>query len=258
MNLFFTEGRQPMSHCKTTCLGASIAILAITAFVPAVASDGEVALNLDSRDLHSLKIFSGEGFVHIQGVDGSEVIEVVGSIVGGRDSRRFTLERNGDTAVLVAVNTERHAFFAWFGRPSIDVTIRVPSRMMLEVRDGPGEITIAGMKAPVIVNDENDAIEIHDQHGNLSVYDGQGAIKLDGITGQVYVQDGQGELSIQNVVGNVAINDGNGSIVVKNVDGHVDIHDGQGGIAAANISQGVTVNDDRSRQLAMSLAQDRH
>jgi hypothetical protein len=234
------------------------AALAIVASVPVFASDGETTLRLDSRDLHSMKIVSGEGFVHVQGVDSGETIEVVGNIVGGLDSRRFTLERKGDVAVLVAVNTERHFIFAWFGRPRIDVTVRVPSRLMLEVRDGPGEITIAGMKAAAIINDENDAIDIRDHHGNLSIYDGEGGIKLDGIVGQIYVQDGQGELSIQNVVGNVGINDGNGSIVVKNVDGHVDIHDGQGGIAAANITQGLTVNDGRSGQLAMALVEEKH
>jgi hypothetical protein len=234
---------------------AALAFTAAIAFsTPTYAADAEATLTLESRDLNSLKIFAGEGFLHIQGVD-SETIEVVGKIVGGRDSRRFTLKKDGDAAVLLALNTERHFIFAWFGRPRIDVTVRVPSRLILEVRDGPGEVTIAGMKAAAVVIDENDGIYVHDHHGNLNIYDGAGEIKLEDIAGNIYVQDGQGELLIEKVVGDIGINDGIGSIVVKNVDGHVDIHDGNGGVAAANVTRGVTINDGRAGQLAMALVE---
>jgi hypothetical protein len=250
--------KQALSNVRRTCFGALLAIAAIVFSIPALAANTEKTLSLNSRDVHAMKIFAGEGFLHIQGVDNSETIEVVGTIVGGRDSRRFTLEKDGDIAVLMAVNTERHFVFAWLGtRPRIDVTVRVPSRLLLEVRDGPGEITIAGMRAATTVVDENEAIYIHDHHGNLNIYDGEGGIKLEDITGQIYVQDGQGDLSIENVVGNIDINDGIGSIVVKDIDGHVSIHDGRGGVAAANITRGLTINDGRSGQLAMTLLEEK-
>jgi len=244
----------PMSSLTLTRLGVFSFILSMTVTTPVLAADEQTTLTLDSRDLHSLKLFAGEGYLHIQGVDNSEAIEVVGNIVGGREGRRFTLTKDGDVAVLSALNTERHFVFAWIGqRPRIDVTVKVPSRLMLEVRDGPGKITIGGMKADATVIDDNGAMRVSDHHGSLKVFDGHGDIELKNITGQVYVQDGHGHLSVESVVGNVSINDGNGSIVVKTVDGHVNIHDGNGGVATANVTHGVTINDGRSGQLAVAL-----
>jgi hypothetical protein len=245
-----------MTHSKSNRFSVVSTMLAIAAVLPAYAADADRTLQLDSSDLHSIKIFNGAGSLYIQGVDGSETIEVVGHIVSGGDSRKFTLEKHGDVAVLVANNTERHFVFEWIGqRPRIDVTVRVPSRLTLEVHDGADDMAITGIKADAVVVDENGEIEIANHHGNLKIYDGAGGIKVKNATGSIYIQDGAGHLSVEQVVGNVDINDGNGSIVVKDIDGHVSIHDGLGGIASANITHGLTVNDDSSGHLAMTLSE---
>jgi hypothetical protein len=244
-----------MTHTKSNRFGVLWTMIAIVAALPAHATDAERTLTLDSHDLHSIKIYNGAGWLHIQGVDNSDTIEVVGHIVGGGDSRKFTLEKHGDVAVLVANNTERHFVFEWIGeRPRIDVTLRVPSKLKLEVHDGADDMTITGMKADAIVADENGDIEIANHHGDLKIYDGAGGIKVTDVTGNIYIQDGADDLSVERVVGNVDINDGIGSIVVKDIDGHVSIHDGRGGIASANITHGLTVNDDSSGHLAMTLS----
>jgi hypothetical protein len=233
-------------------------MLFVMASTPSFATDGEAALSLDSRELSSLKIISGAGFLHVQGVDASETIEVTGNVVGGRDSRRFTLEKHGDIAVLTAVNTERHFVFEWFGeRPRIDITVKVPSRLILEIQDGPGLIAVAGMKAAARVIDDNGDMRITNHHGELRINDANGGVTVEDATGHISIVDGNGHVSLTKVVGNVDINDGNGSIVLKSIDGHVSIHDGNGGVAASNVTQGLTVNDSRSGQLAMALVSEK-
>ena len=118
-----------MSGFRSNWFGFLSIGAAMIASIPAHAADNHKTLTLDARTLQSMRIDAGSGWLHIQGVDGVEQIEVVAKIVGDRDSHRLTLEKQGDAAVLVSEIKEWHFFmFGNWPRINADCTASCISR----------------------------------------------------------------------------------------------------------------------------------
>ncbi len=219
--------------------------------IPAQAADDHKTLTLDSRTLQSMRIDAGSGSLHIQGVEGVEQIEVVAKIVSDRGGYRLTLEKEGDTAVLVSEIKEWH-FFMFGAWPRIDLTVKLPSRLLLDIKDGAGNIELSAMKAAAKIVDSSGSMSIHSHRGNVELSDGSGDIDIQKVAGNIRIEDGSGSMTAEDIVGDLDVRDGSGSITITNVDGHVTIHDGSGGIVVADIKQGLTISDAGSGGLSMA------
>ena len=221
---------------------ASLALLAI--FGSAASADETETLTLNVSDLSELKIDAGPGFLDIQASTGNQ-IELTAEIIADEGDYRLTLERKGDRAMLVSeVEPWAGIFLAKWSR--INLTLKVPARMALDIDDGSGYIKLQGMRAKATIDDGSGEIIVRDHLGDLQIDDGSGDIDVSGVTGNVKVEDGSGPITVSNVVGNVRIEDGSGSMVIDNVDGHVTIRDGSGSIDVSDVKRGLTILDSGS------------
>jgi len=229
---------------KWGCLG----LLAM--WVTGAAAIETRTLALDTQGLRRLEVDAEQGFLRIQATTG-ETIEVVAAIDADSGDYELVLEKKANRAVLISKVKPWAAIFLaeW---PRIDLTVKVPARMALDIDDGSGYIAIYDMRADVEIDDGSGAIVVRSLLGNLDIEDGSGPIDVSGVTGRIEIEDGSGPIRVENVIGDVSIDDGSGPMVVTNVDGRVIVKDGSGSIDVSRVKRGLMIRDAGSGSLRTS------
>lgn len=201
-------------------------------------------LELAVKDIERLDIDCGAGFLNVRGVENSDKIEVVAEIeVGGIDSDELatfierhvtlTLEKSGDKAVLKSKIDYRPSYDT---NAHIDLTVKVPKQLSLDVNDGSGSIDINDLSGNVDINDGSGSIEVNEIVGNVHIDDGSGSITVRNVGGDISIDDGSGSMEIERVSGEVTVSDGSGSIYINDVEKDVNIlESGSGGLTVRNV-----------------------
>ncbi|QSX41503.1 DUF4097 family beta strand repeat-containing protein [Shewanella cyperi] len=194
-------------------------------------------LNLDTASLSSLKADTGAGELVIMGVPGLERIEVEADIYTRTDIPAIlTLKREGKHAKLEA-RFEEHAYKG--NSPYIDLLVKVPAELALDINDGSGAIRIGSVDADISVNDGSGDLEIRGGR-NIDISDGSGDLLVEGSTGKINITDGSGDIKVAKTGADVTVTDGSGSMVLTDIGGLVTLSDGSGNIEVHN-TQGLTV-----------------
>lgn len=213
---------------------------------PAFAYQTEKTLTLPAGDIRQLFVDAGAGSLKIEGVEGLSSIDVKAEIYvrGVRAERiedffeehlRLSLEKSGSAAVLKGYfHFSGISFFA--GEASIDLTVRVPKAMDLEVEDGSGWTTIENIRGEVAIDDGSGDLDVANIEGNLRIDDGSGDIDARNITGDVEIDDGSGSMDIVKVGKTVTVDDGSGGIYIDDVGGDVVLEStGSGSVRTENV-----------------------
>jgi ribosomal protein S28E/S33 len=204
-------------------------------------------------------VHAGAGDLDIKGESGRRALEAVGKACASAEKQleglKIRVTRDADTLVLV---TEIPEFAlspsGWFGdSPRIDLTVRVPAGIAVDIEDSSGEATIANLGATRVTDSSGD-LRIENIKGGLDVNDSSGEVSIRNVQGPVRVGDGSGELSIAEVMGEVTVtSDGSGSIEVAEVQGSVTIgDDGSGDLRIERVSGSVKIEDDSSGEIFVS------
>ena len=210
-------------------------------------------LQADAGGASLLTIDTGAGSLIVEGVDGLDVVDVRATIVidEARDedeAREYvakrltlTLERRGDRVELVS---DFDQGMLGMGRNArIELAVRMPSAVALQVDDGSGSIRIENVRAAVRVDDGSGSIKIRSV-GTLEIDDGSGSIVVEDVAGDVDIVDGSGSINVAGVSGSVTIDDGSGSITVSDVERDLTIEEaGSGSVNVSNV-KGRVVTDD--------------
>ena len=203
-------------------------------------------LNLSANGIDRLVIDCGSGYLKVAGEESLRNIEVEAEIIvrGKRDRDmedyvtdhvRLELKRQGNKAVLLSVFKESFPRIN-FRERVINLTVRAPKNMDVEVDDGSGEIDVAQMNGDIQIDDGSGTITIRDIRGDVEVDDGSGTVDITGVAGSVTIDDGSGTIDVSNVEENVEVTDGSGSIYIDTVGGDVIIRDdGSGGLRIRNV-----------------------
>lgn len=175
---------------------------------------------------------TGSGELRIDGRSGAGSVELVADYKGSDravlEDLKLTAEVRGGTLV---VKTESLSS-SWFRGARIDLTVTLPSRLPLELRDGSGNIDVSGMDAELTIQDGSGSIDIARVGGNIKIDDGSGSIQVRDAGGEVAINDGSGSIEVEHVRGGVRIEDGSGGIDVRDVGGVLDVpHKGSGSIS---------------------------
>ncbi len=209
-------------------------------------------MKISASGISKLKIDAGAGFLKIVGEAGLDEVKVTADILAEDEDIKLTLEQSGDTIELEA-DAGSKSGFSWGGdSPKIDLTIRVPQRLILDVKDGSGSMSIKDIKNDVSVNDGSGSTKIRNIEGDLKVDDGSGSLDIVNVTGNLDVEDGSGSLDISQVTGTVNVEDGSGSLEVYDVGGLVTIDDGSGSIHVKKLRNGLTILEEGSGGLKMT------
>lgn len=229
--------------------------LLLTLAAPAVAADDcdhskPVSLELDASDAAGLDIDAEAGFLVIEGIDSTTTVQVEATACASDerllDDIRLESGRRGDRLWIDVDIPDR--LFGWHSTARLDLTVHVPARLALDVRDGSGSIDIRHV-GTLELEDGSGEIDVTDVDGRVLLRDGSGSITLRNIRGEVRIDsDGSGEIDIADVDGDVEIgDDGSGGIDVRDVTGAVRIgSDGSGSIWIARVGRGFVLESDGS------------
>jgi hypothetical protein len=213
-------------------------------------ADRNATVNASGASL--VRIEAVAGSLRVEGQSGLTSVEVEGHACAAReddlDGIVVHAGRMGTTVTITAIIPDRSAR-SWFGSsPRLDLVVRVPQTLPLEITDGSGDTEIRNVAA-LTVRDGSGGLEIENVAGDLHLDDGSGSVRVRTVQGSVIVdEDGSGELDLEDVRGSVRIeSDGSGGIEARNVGGDVVIgRDSSGGIAVDGVSGDLRVDRDSS------------
>lgn len=195
----------------------------------------------DAKSLKGLDVHAGRGSLKIVG-DNTVSSITVDAVIGSENGKdyEFFLERSGSTAQLIAKTDGRmfdnsHAY--------LDLVVRVPSHLNLDVNDGSGDMNITNIAGDLSVNDGSGSMHISKIGGELDVNDGSGDIEVKNIAKDVSINDGSGSIDLTKAGGSLTINDGSGDIEAFHVSGNVKISDGSGSVHVDDVTGDVRVDD---------------
>lgn len=211
-------------------------------------------LSVPMGNATSFHIDAAAGFLKIIGNDSLSDIKVTAEIYADDDNIKLILKPSGDKIVLEAdANAFRGSNFSWVGEsPRIDLTVEVPSKMKLDIRDGSGHISITSINNNININDGSGSMAISNIKGNMNIDDGSGSLEIENVEGNIMIDDGSGSLDIKHVSGTLEIEDGSGGLDVYDVGGLVTIDDGSGSINVKKLKSGLTIIEEGSGGLKMS------
>ena len=212
-------------------------------------------LELDAAGLSAVFIDAGAGDMVVSGVEGSNEIVVVATIIVDtgdaeeavtfiEERLRLDLVRDGDRAELKAGFKPA---WGWGEDAAVDLDVRMPAQLALEIDDGSGRVKVHGVSGAVRIDDGSGAIEVA-ASGDVDIDDGSGAISLEN-TGSVKIDDGSGSITIVAAAGDVYVEDGSGTIDIRRVSGSVTVDDGSGDIEIDDVEQDVFIEEEGSGSL---------
>jgi hypothetical protein len=232
----------------------SALVLAIVAAGPAFADDCEHSRVIDltsaADGVDLAVIMAGAGALLVEGGTGTEV--VVAGRACASDANRLAnmnvnVARRGER-LEIETDIPEISGWSWSGGryAYIDLEVRVPAGMDVEVDDGSGSLVVRNV-ANLHLEDGSGNITVTGVRGNLSIDDNSGNIEIDDVAGEVWLNDGSGNITVRNTGTVVVDDDGSGNIDVSGVKGSVTVHeDGSGSIRVTAVDGDFTVRSDGS------------
>ncbi len=214
-------------------------------------------LELSVRDVETLQIECGPGFLDVFGVDGYDSIKVTASVqVAGIPPRkladfldrqvRLSLTKRSHNAILQSVFQNQNLMKT---DAKIDLTVAVPKNLRVKITDGSGWIEVSDLDASLAIADDSGSITVRNIRGNVRIKDGSGKIQIADIRGDLEVKDGSGSIQIDRIKGDVSVIDSSGGMSIHDIDGNLTIRDGSGSIEINTVTQNVLIKEAGSGSL---------
>ena len=210
----------------------------------------ERELSLDAEGVETLQVEAGAGSLDITGVAGTDIavdalirvpdadVDEAQEII--REHLVLSLDRDGSIADLKAYFEDLSRFG---DSPGVDLEVRLPEGMFLNVKDGSGSLEIRNVRGDIELDDGSGSVRMVDVGGRLTINDGSGSIIIEGAGGDVAIVDGSGSVTVARVQGSVTLEDGSGSIDVSEIAGDLVVpEDGSGSLDYSAIAGRVDVS----------------
>lgn len=195
-----------------------------------------LAFSLPAEAVERMDITAGAGTLEVIGDSADGQIHVQAMVCTSRKSGLVGMgvehALRGGTQHIETRIPENQTTFWTSHYARIDLSVRLPAGLPVQIKDGSGDLSVSGT-------------------GALVLRDGSGSVSIDSVAGNVAVRDGSGDLSIANITGNVDVTDGSGALNIAEVDGNVDISDGSGSIDVRDVTRDVTIHESGSGSVAL-------
>lgn len=230
-------------------------LLPLSAFADDCAFRAERTADIDAQGLTKLRLDTGAGDLHVKGVPGLARIEIRGKACASDEATlaelKLTQQRQGEVATAATVIPDSGSGMKLFGSryAYIDVEVRMPPAVELQLRDSSGDIEIAGLRGGLDLTDSSGDIDLRDLAGAVRISDTSGDIEVDRVEGNVTVDaDSSGDIELSNVRGDAYVrNDSSGDVEFRHVTGSARIdHDSSGDIVFEDIGGNAGVGSDSS------------
>lgn len=238
-----------------------LALLPFAAHADDCRFSAERALDIEAAGLTTLHLDAAAGDLDIRAEPGLTHIEVRGRACNNDEisvaEMQLRGQRTGQEATVAVVIPEAGSSLSLFGYRNayMDVRVRMPAGVKLDLRDSSGESRIAGLRAGLDFTDSSGDIVIDDVGGGIEISDSSGDIEARRIKGDITIRsDSSGDIDIAGVEGNVLVReDSSGEIDIRDVVGNAEVErDSSGDIGFDTIGGGARVGADGSGDIRAS------
>lgn len=201
-----------------------------------------IDLSLDLSGSNTLVITAAAGDLDVQGTSDSDQAVIHGKVCVSKqawldDATIETME--GERAKIFVNLPDSSGGWSLFGGSyaTMDLTVRLPHNMALEVKDSSGDATFRNIGA-MNLQDSSGDIEIEDATGPITIKDSSGDIEIENVGNAVSIRDSSGDIEVDHLTGNFTIEaDSSGDIRATNIDGTVLVKkDSSGDISVKTVS----------------------
>jgi hypothetical protein len=214
---------------------------------------------LSAKGIDILVIDCQAGLLDVRGVAGLNQIKAIAEIetenITKSHRQKFfenkillSLEKRENKAIL---QSKFSGPLSAGDQPRIDLTLEVPRKINVKIKDGSGPITIRNIFGNLRINDDSGSIRIENIVGKVTVDDGSGSIDIEEVKGKVEVRDGSGSIDINLIEGDVSVTDGSGEMTIQDVEGNVTVSDGSGSIEINDVTKNVFILEAGSGELSV-------
>lgn len=227
--------------------------LSASAFADDCAFNAKRDLDLPAAGLSRFTLQTQAGDLRIVGVAGLTTVELRGRACASSAEQleKLQLQHRGSGDRL-EVNTtspdEKQINLFGSNYAYIDLEVRMPQALALELSDSSGDIEITDAGA-IDLSDSSGDITIRDPRGDVRVRDSSGDIEIDEAQGNVVVtSDSSGDIRIDGARRDVTVEeDSSGDIEIKKVSGNARVgRDSSGEIRFRSIGGDAEVGTDSS------------
>lgn len=219
------------------------------------------AVEASTDGIRRVVVEAGAGSLDIRGEPGRRRMQASGVACASDKEQlerlQIRVERKGSTLVISTLPPwsilDPNSWSDDVGDGRMDISIKVPEGIALEVEDGSGDAHISNVGA-LEMNDGSGSLRIEDIDGSLELIDGSDDVAIARVRGDVRMNDGSGELEIKQVTGQVKIiDDGSGGLVILDAQDDVTIvNDGSGDIRIERVGGSVEIGNDGSGEIYVS------
>jgi hypothetical protein len=202
---------------------------------------------LDAAGATAVFVHGEAGGLRVEGQPGLREVRVEGRACASSqellERTRVRAEKSGGQLRVVAEVPDSQGWGWRDGGATLDLVVRVPESLRVEIEDGSGSLQVSRVGA-LSIADGSGEVEIEDVNGDLRIRDGSGSIRARNIAGSVTIEaDGSGGIELRDVRGSVVVEeDGSGGIDVEDVGGDLRVSKGgSGGVQHANVRGQVSV-----------------
>jgi hypothetical protein len=217
------------------------------------------SLDVDAEGLNLLKLDTGAGDLVVEGVPGLARIEVRGKACASDEGVlagiQLMQQREGSTSTIgTRIPDEGHNWSIFGGDYAyMDVTVRMPAGLRLELRDSSGDLEVSGLANGLELKDSSGDIRLHDLAGAVEVTDTSGDINVHSIAGDLTVHsDSSGDINVDDVKGTAAVlEDSSGDVSLRHIAGDARVdRDSSGDIVFIDIGHDAAVGVDGSGDIS--------
>ncbi len=220
-------------------------------------------------DATAIRVQNLYGAVRIEPAEGSQITVRLGKVV--RADKRDAAESLA-SEVRVTSSRENGSLIIGTNRVDLgdagkdlttDLTVEIPSKLLLTVENGYGDVFVADRSAgcqitnsfgevrlsriegSLEVANRNRSVEIREVRGDVRVTNQRGAVRLNQITGRVVAKTDYDLVSADGIQGSVELGNHFGSVRLSDVSGPAVVNAVGSAVTASHLHQGLTVKNSR-------------
>ena len=216
----------------------------------------ERSMDIETKGLSLFRLDTGAGDLVVEGVPGLAKVEVRGKACASEEKAlgeiQLHQQREGSTITVGTHIPDEGYTWSFFGGEHyayMDVHVRMPAGIKLDLRDSSGDLEVTGLTNGLDLKDSSGDIKLRDLAGNVTVTDTSGDIDVDGISGDFTVlSDSSGDINVNNVKGSAVVQeDSSGDVNLRHIGGDARVdRDSSGDIGFVDIGHDAVVGVDGS------------
>lgn len=180
-----------------------------------------------------LHINTSDANIRVTSCDCSTVsarITTVGWKIGG-DGINIIDRQTGDQ-IDIEVKFPRHVFQINWGNHRVDIELKVPRAIDLDLHTGDGNVDVQGVKGQLALRSGDGHLNLTDLQGTLKAETGDGNIDMHNVQGDITLHTGDGRIDLVGIDGALRAETGDGRVKVAGRFDVLDVKTGDGGIEA--------------------------